>query len=169
MSAEELYERLKAVDPIAAAEIHPNNKKRISRAIEIAVLGGSVKSNTAKHTLSAPRYPHALIVLSAERGFLYERINQRVDTMLKNGLMQEVESLYKCGAGKNSQSMQAIGYKQLIEVIEGRAEINEAVEKIKQLSRNYAKRQLTWFKKMREAKWISIDKSTDVLSELIKI
>lgn len=151
-----LYERLKSIDSAAAAEIHPNNKKRVARALEIA-LSGKKKSETAKHGKSAPRYNHSLIVLHAERDLLYRRINERVDKMMRDGLSGEVDVLYKSGIDGRYQSMQAIGYKQILEMFNGKYTPSEATDKIKQFTRNYAKRQITWLKKMRDAVWLNID------------
>lgn len=115
------------------------------------------RKDEIKHEELPPRYRHSLIVLNADRKVLYGRIDKRVNEMMNAGLYREVEGLYNSGLSENSQSMQAIGYKQLVEVIKGEAELSATVDKIKQFSRNYAKRQLTWFRKMKDAFWLNVD------------
>lgn len=136
-----LYEMLKARDPEAASRIHTNDRKRIIRALEINRAGKSTES-------AQPLYkPYVVFVLNTDRTILYERINHRVDVMLQLGLADEVRSLLAMGCTADMQSMQAIGYKEICAAIEGRLTMEQAAELIKQNSRNYAKRQLTWFKR----------------------
>ena len=112
-------------------------------------------------------YDYKLYVLDQDRQKLYDKINRRVDLMLEKGLLNEVKHLVEMGLNENSQSIQAIGYKELLEFLKGNISYEEAVEKIKQGTRNYAKRQLTWFRHM-NGKWIDVDKDLDsALEEII--
>jgi tRNA dimethylallyltransferase len=158
---DKLYEYLRQIDMRAADTIHPNNTKRVMRAIEIFKLSGKKKSDTNLAPQGA--YDCVLIGLTMDRELLYGKINSRVDAMMKNGFYEEVEGLFNQGCDERFQSMQAIGYKQLLEVIRGKAKLSDAIDKIKQYSRNYAKRQMTWFKKMAGIKWIEANDEKEVI------
>jgi tRNA dimethylallyltransferase len=163
---DKLYEYLRQIDTRAADAIHPNNTKRVMRAIEIFKLSGKKKSDIS--LMPQPAYDYVLIGLATDRELLYGKINSRVDGMMKNGFYEEVEGLFNQGCDERCQSMQAIGYKQLLEVIRGKARLNDAIDKIKQYSRNYAKRQMTWFKKMAGIKWIEAnDKKEVIISKIM--
>ena len=143
-----MYERLKAIDPDSAAEIHPNNTKRVIRALEIYETTGKTKKEHEKVSkLKKSPYDFCLIGLNCEREILYERINKRVDIMIEKGLFDEVKSILSSGVSKDAQSMQGIGYKEVVMALEGEISEDECIELIKKNSRNYAKRQLTWFKR----------------------
>ena len=142
-----LYEKLRAVDPKSAEEIHPNNVKRVIRALEIYYVTGTPKSEQIT-SQSEPAYDALIFSYDWERDVLYERINKRVDIMIENGLVSEVKALVENGLLNTPQSLQAsqaIGYKELIGFIEGRETLAEAVEALKAATRRYAKRQITWF------------------------
>lgn len=141
---EHLYAELKKVDLQSCEKISINDTKRIIRALEIYALTGVPKSMAVGKS-DAIRYDYRLLVLSPSRERLYERINRRVDKMMQQGLIEEVKTLY---VYRQCQSMQAIGYKELIAYLEQRIPLAEAVETIKKNSRHYAKRQLTYFKHM---------------------
>src|SRR5699024_8583403 len=127
------------VDPEQAKKIHPNNHRRVIRALEIYETTGKTKTEwEQEQTVSSP-YDIIFIGLEMERKILYERINQRVDSMLDSGLIEEVKDLYNKGL-KDTQAMRGIGYKELIPYLEGKEELALAVEKLKQNSRRYAKR-----------------------------
>ncbi len=146
--AEALHGELEKVDPESAAQIHPNNVKRVARAIEIYRLGGVPKSEIDRQSrLSAPRYDISCVgLMYSNREQLYGRIEARVDAMLNEGLVEETQGLMKEGVFlKNSTAAQAIGYKELIPFIEGKESLDDAVEKLKIATRRYAKRQITWF------------------------
>lgn len=149
-----LYEKLKEIDPESAQNIHPNNTKRVMRALEIYYSTGQKKS-TFKLP-STPKFKNKLYVLNTDRQVLYNRINDRVDNMIKNGLVEEVESLIS-KYPLNSQSFTAIGYKEIIEHLNNKCNLNQAIENIKQHTRNYAKRQLTYFARFNDAKWIDVN------------
>ena len=145
-----LWERLNRADPVSASQIHENNVRRVLRAIEIFEKTGKTKSYFDKLSLEAEREID-ILVLSLdfhERANLYSRIDRRVDIMMENGLLAEVENLYKKGLLlPDTTAAQAIGYKELKAYLDGKCELKEAVDLIKQSSRRYAKRQLTWFRR----------------------
>ncbi len=158
-----LYDKLLKIDPVAAEKIHKNNIKRIIRALEVYDITG-VKFSELNTDIrkKSNKYDCILIGLSMERKVLYERINQRVDEMLSNGLVDEVSSLIKKGYGKNLVSMRGIGYKEIIEYLEGNTDYEEAVNTLKQNTRRFAKRQYTWFLKDENVKWFSVDNPSEI-------
>lgn len=156
--ADFLYAKLQKVDPASAEQIHPNNVKRVVRALEIYMLTGKPKSEQV--TAERESVFDALIFgMEWDRDILYDRINRRVDVMLENGLEKEVRELVSAGVlklrGDTSQVGQAIGYKEMLEYIDGKISYDDAVEKIKMNSRRYAKRQITWFKRTENIKWMN--------------
>lgn len=153
---EYVYEILKSVDEKAAESIHPNNLKRVIRALEIYKTTGKKKSELDKEQLSEPLYEPEITGLMRDREVLYDRINKRVDIMMEKGLVEEVSELIKMGIDTDATSMQAIGYKEIIEYLDGKTSLSDAVDKIKRESRRYAKRQLTWFKRNEKINWINI-------------
>lgn len=152
-----MYEKLLSLDEEAAKRIHPNNTKRVIRAIEV-VMSGEKMNDFSKDLKYNKKYKPIIIVLNRDRQSLYNRINLRVDIMLKNGLIEEVKGLLEKGYTKDMISMQGIGYKEIIKYFDGEYTLDEAVEIIKRDSRRYAKRQLTWFRRYEDAKWFEIDK-----------
>ena len=151
---EYLYALLEQIDPDSAKNIHPNNVVRVMRALEIFYSTGRKKS---EYVLPKnPKYENEIYVLSLPRDILYERINKRVDIMISCGLVNEVENLIKV-YGKNCQCFSAIGYKEIIEYFDGKCTLDDAIDAIKQGSRNYAKRQISYFKRFKNAKWIEVD------------
>ena len=153
-----MYEKLVSLDKEAAERIHPNNTKRAIRAIEVA-MSGEKMNDFSKDLRYNKKYIPIIIVLNRDRQALYDRINLRVDIMLKNGLIEEVKGLLEKGYTKDMISMQGIGYKEIIKYFDGEYTLDEAIEIIKRDSRRYAKRQLTWFRRYEDAKWFEIDKS----------
>lgn len=149
---EHLHQMLCEKDPVKAASLHPNDVRRVIRALEVQMLSTGETPTALAYGL---QYDCVIIGLMMERGHLYERINQRVDTMIANGLVQEVEMLLRQGTKENSQAMQAIGYKQVIRYLNGECSQLEAVVAIKQATRQFAKRQMTWFRKMPYIIWVS--------------
>lgn len=146
---EQLWQRLKEVDPESAEKTHMNNARRVARALEIYLLSGVTKTEFDKRSrLVTPDISVRMLTLVFHnRDLLYERVDRRVDQMMSEGLVDEVRALYRDGALKPSgTAAMAIGYKELLEYIEGRQALSLAVEQIKQSSRRYAKRQLTWFR-----------------------
>ncbi|MFP4920592.1 tRNA (adenosine(37)-N6)-dimethylallyltransferase MiaA [Staphylococcus coagulans] len=166
-SNEALHEYLGTFDPKSFADIHPNNRQRVERAISYYLTTKKVLSNRKKSTQLTENYDTLLIGIEMSRDTLYVRINKRVDIMLSHGLLDEVQELIELGY-ESCQSMQAIGYKEIIPVVHNEIELNEAVDQLKQHSRNYAKRQMTWFKNKLNVHWLDREKMslTSMLSEL---
>ncbi|MBE7050310.1 MAG: tRNA (adenosine(37)-N6)-dimethylallyltransferase MiaA [Ruminococcaceae bacterium] len=155
--AEALFEKLREIDEKSAQTIHPNNVKRVIRAIEYYTLTGEPISLHNERTKSKPSpYDYVYIGLTRDREELYERIDKRVDLMMEKGLLGEVMTLYKMGLSKDHTSMQALGYKELFWYINGKATLEESVRILKRDSRRYAKRQLTWFGKNPDINWINL-------------
>lgn len=164
--AQSLHAYLETIDPTSAAEIHPNNVKRVARAIEIYLVTGKTKTELNSEKRAQTRFKRLLFVLhSPDRDYLYQRINQRVDLMMESGLLAEAEELYKMGLGNTPTAGQAIGYKELFPYFAGRCSLEDSVEKIKQATRNYAKRQITYFKRMEGAVLLDCTRPKDVLFE----
>ncbi len=169
---QELYDEAKKIDYEAMKNISPNDKKRITRVLEIYKNTG--KNKTENEILSRQKevkYDYKLFVLNMDRQILYNRINLRVDKMLELGLLDEVKNLLK-KYNNTSTAMQAIGYKEVVEFFNGNISKDEMIEKIKQGSRNYAKRQLTWFRKNKDAIWLNslddIENNINIILEGVK-
>lgn len=156
LGAEVLHERLAAVDPAAAALIHPNNVRRTIRALELAEAGESYAERSEGFGHRVSYYPTEYIGLALPRQVLYERIGTRVDAMLAEGLLDEIADLLDAGLRKAITAAQAIGYKEFVPVIDGLASIEDAAESVKQATRRYAKRQLTWFRADPRVRWIDV-------------
>lgn len=151
---EQLLESLREVDPVSAARIHPNNRVRIIRALEVFRQSGqTISALQSEHRFTAGWCNPLTIGINVERDELYRRINARVDLMIAAGLVAEVESLLARGYSPELKSLAAIGYREICEYLAGKYGLSEAIEIIKQKSRHYAKRQLTWFNKDPEVKW----------------
>jgi len=161
---EALHERLRELDPELAAKLHPNNTGRVIRAIEVCELTGIPMSEHQRRSrLHAPPYETAWIGLCfSERETLYARINRRVEEMLQNGLIDEARLLLEQGG--SGTVMQAIGYKELFPYLRGEQTLAEAAEILKQETRRYAKRQLTWFRRNDNIRWYSVDGYPDAVS-----
>ncbi len=159
---EYIHNMLKAIDPISYAEIHPNNRKRVIRALEVFKLTNKpFSSYNAGEDFYNSDYDIFYYVLTMDREKLYERINKRVDIMMEKGLLDECIRFKKMGYTSDIQSMQGIGYKEILYYLEGKISLDEAIDMIKQGSRNYAKRQLTWFR--RDKRCIFLDK--DIMND----
>lgn len=153
-----VHELLKDIDYVSYTKLHPNNLKRVIRALEVYKVSGkpfsSFEENNNEYNID---YNVHYFVLTMNRDKLYERINKRVDMMLEMGLIEEVKSLKEKGYTPEMQSMKGIGYKEILYYLNGEVTLEDAVEMIKQGSRNYAKRQLTWFRKNPKVQWINKD------------
>lgn len=145
-------------DPRSAEIIHPNNVKRVVRALEMCDEGVSYADQAAGFSQHNPFYEHVTFALTMDRARLYERIDRRVDVMMGEGLLEEVKGLLDCGARDALTSMQAIGYKELISYLDGECTLSDAVDLIKQRSRRYAKRQISWCKRDERTRWIDLDR-----------
>ncbi|MEC1006998.1 tRNA (adenosine(37)-N6)-dimethylallyltransferase MiaA [Bacillus subtilis] len=159
--ADFLHAKLAAADPEAAAAIHPNNTRRVIRALEILHTSGKTMSQHLKEQKRELLYNAVLIGLTMDRDTLYERINQRVDMMMQSGLLPEVKRLYDKNV-RDCQSIQAIGYKELYAYFDGFVTLSDAVEQLKQNSRRYAKRQLTWFRNKMQVTWFDMTPPVDM-------
>lgn len=166
---EMLYNRLKMLDSQSALEIHPNNRKRVIRALELC-LAGTTKTEQNEKSLSGGSPYEALYigVSYVSRQKLYDRINKRVDLMLENGLLSEAEKML---SKTSATSRQAIGHKELAAYINGEITLDAAVENLKRATRNYAKRQLTWFRRNDDIHWLYADEMTkeELINEAVTL
>ena len=156
---EVLHERLREIDPVSAEKIHANNVKRVIRALEFYHLTGKPISehNEAEQQKESP-YNFAYFVLTDDRDNLYKRIDMRVDIMLENGLVKEVQKLKDMGYHRDMVSMQGLGYKEILDYLDGKCSLDEAVYVLKRETRHFAKRQLTWFRRERDVIWLDKQK-----------
>ena len=151
-----LFEKLQKLDPATADIIHPNDRRRIIRALEVYTLEGRPISDQVKKTNRDNSPYHTLFYcLNCERDLLYERINGRVNRMLEAGFLHEVKSLYLQGYDLSAPGMQILGYRQLLEYLGGERSWEDTVEEIKKQTRNLAKRQLTWFRGEKDVNWLN--------------
>ncbi|TAH72191.1 MAG: tRNA (adenosine(37)-N6)-dimethylallyltransferase MiaA [Anaerolineaceae bacterium] len=156
--SEYLHGLLSDVDPESGQKVHPNNTKRIIRALEyINQTGEPISAHNEEQRKKESPYNYNYFVLNKDRSSLYESINQRVDIMIENGLVEEVKKLMSMGYTKNLVSMQGLGYKEIIDYLEGETSLDEAIRILKRDTRHYAKRQLTWFKREKNIIWIDKD------------
>ena len=156
--AQYLYNMLKEVDEESAKAIHYNNVKRVIRALEYNhQTGKKISDHNKEQSEHASPYNFKYFVLNDKRELLYSRINKRVDFMIKEGLVDEVKSLLDKGYDRNLVSMQGIGYKEIIEYLDGKISLDEAVELIKKNTRHFAKRQLTWFRREKTVTMVNWD------------
>ncbi|MBQ2695964.1 MAG: tRNA (adenosine(37)-N6)-dimethylallyltransferase MiaA [Clostridia bacterium] len=150
-----LYERLQGIDPEAAEKIHPNNQKRVIRALEIfETTGLTLSQQNARSRLNPPSFTAYMLALCPPREVLYQRIDMRVDAMERQGLFEETKALQAMGLQRDMQSMQGIGYKEAFDYLAGKVSREECLEEIKKATRHYAKRQLTWFRRDKRYIWV---------------
>ncbi len=155
LQPEKLYERLCLTDPDYAKTLHPNNVKKVIRALEYMELnGGTFSAHNAEERERTSPYDFSYFVLTDDRARLYEGIEKRVDRMMEEGLLEEVRSLRDRGCDRSMISMQGLGYKEILDHLDGKCSLQEAVDKIKKETRHFAKRQLTWFKREKEVIWV---------------
>jgi len=156
LGPEAMHAKLEKLDPQTAESIHPNNTRRVIRALEMIELSGVSKASEAQNRGEIPLYNHVVLGLgqNMSREELYDRINHRVDVMMDKGLLEEVKGLWQQNI-RGVQSIQAIGYKELYDYLDGKCSLDEALESLKQNSRRYAKRQLTYFRNKMEIYFIS--------------
>jgi len=167
--AEYMHSYLTAIDPASAARIHPNNIRKVVRAIEAFEFGDGIK-DMEKLELN-DKYDFKFFALSMEREWLYARINSRVLKLFKDGLMEEVEELKERGYTAESPAMKGIGYKEIFEALDGKYDMREAANEIMKNTRHYAKRQLTWLRRYDNVNWIEIEKgdSTQIIADKILV
>lgn len=156
--AEALHEQLKEIDPVSYETIHANNIKRVIRALEFYHLSGEpISAHNEKERQKSSPYNYAYFVLNDDRQTIYDKIDLRVDLMVKNGLLEEVKALKAKGYHKKMVSMQGLGYKEILSYLDGECTLEEAIYTIKLETRHFAKRQLTWFRREKDCIWM--DKS----------
>lgn len=154
-----LHDMLASVDPKSAEDIHENNVKRVIRALEFYKQNGTrISEHNEEQKEHVSPYNLAYFVLNAPRPLLYERIDARVDEMLKNGLVEEVKNLHRMGCHREMVSMQGLGYKEILSWLGGEYPYEEAIRILKRDTRHFAKRQLTWFRREGEVTWVDKDK-----------
>ena len=160
---EAMLERLRAIDPEAAARLHAADRKRVIRALEVYYeTGETITAHNLRTQAIPPKYNPVWFALEDEdRQDLYDRIDMRVDIMLEMGLMEEIRTLLAAGIPEKSTAMQAIGYKEFLDAVHGRCSVQEAAELVKQSSRRYAKRQLTWFRRNEKMHWLTRHEGED--------
>jgi len=164
-----LHKQLQTYDPESAERIHPNNVVRVIRALEVYELTGTPMSELQQQWHpEEQRYPFIAFGLTMPRALLYRRIEQRVDVMLANGLIGEVESLLAAGYARDSVALQSFGYRELIAYLDGDCTYLEAVTQLKQNTRRFAKRQLTWFRKDTRIEWLDRESTPDIIFHILK-
>ena len=156
-----LFDRLNEVDPEAANIIDKNNVRRVIRALEIYKVTGKTKTQVDKESIKELKYDYFIFGMLWDRQELYDRIDKRVDIMVDMGLVEEVENLYKKGI--SSTAIQGLGYKEIIEYLDKKITLQESIEKIKQETRRYAKRQMTWFKRDKSVVWLNAENKDEVV------
>lgn len=163
-----LLDILKEFDPVSAQRLHPGNLRRIVRAIEFyRTTGIPISEHQEMTKQKESRYEPLMLCVKWDREVLYDRINKRVDIMMNDGLLDEVKQLMEMGYTKELNSMKGIGYKEIIDYFEGNMSLEDTVNLIKQSSRRYAKRQLTWFRRDKRIHWL--DANEDFLAEGIQL
>ncbi|WP_019910672.1 tRNA (adenosine(37)-N6)-dimethylallyltransferase MiaA [Paenibacillus sp. HW567] len=167
--AEALHARLAAVDPASAARLHPNDRRRIIRALEIQHQTKVTQSESHEGQKKESPYELCLIGLTMDRKILYKRIEDRIDQMLANGLVAEVEGLLQRGYSRSLVSMQGLGYKEIAACLAGEMTLEEAVTLLKRDTRRFAKRQLSWFRHMKDIQWIDVNESQNFSENFAKI
>ncbi len=164
-----LHEQLRACDPVSADRIHPNNIVRVIRALEVYELTGTPMSEHQQQWQpEKQRYPFIAFCLTMPRAHLYRRIEQRVDVMLANGLIAEVEALLAAGYSRDTVALQSFGYRELIAYLDRECTYVEAISQLKQNTRRFAKRQLTWFRKDTRLEWIDRESTSDIVGYILE-
>ena len=160
-----VYDELVKVDPKSAGKLHFNDLKRVIRALEIYYSG--IRKSDIMDDFK-PKYDYHAYAIDFPRETLYDRINLRVDKMINNGLLQEVENLLSSGVNRDSQCMQGIGYKEVFDYIDGKINLNELTDLIKLNTRHYAKRQITYFKRLAGIKYLQPTQNQKLAQEIVK-
>jgi len=172
-SSDTLYKKLKKIDSATTSCLHPHDKVRIIRALEVYELTGQPISALQKISRGKrPNYDLLMIGLKRERKELYRRINQRAERMIKKGLVKEIESILKKGFSKDLPALKGLGYREIIGYLDGEYDLKEAIHLLKRNTRRFAKRQLTWFNRNKRIHWIEIakkDSTTRVTSQIIEM
>ena len=162
-----VHDMLRATDPEAALHIHHNDHKRMIRALEYNMqTGGLISDHNADNAKRTSPYNYCYFVLNDDRKAIYDRINRRVDDMIKNGLVDEVKMLKERGLTKDNVSMHGIGYKEIMDYLDGNVSLEEAVNEIKLATRHFAKRQLTWYKRENDVIWLNMNEDKDIFKTI---
>lgn len=165
---DKLYKKLQEVDPKAAEKIHANDQKRIVRALEVfEITGEPISKLRSKNTSHISHISPLLIGLNLPREELYKRIEARVDNMIAKGLIEEVKGLLAKGYSKNLKSFQALGYKEVCEYLDGKWDKVKMIEELKKRTRHFARRQLTWFRRFKDIKWLPAPVDTQAVLDYI--
>lgn len=169
MGAEYVHQMLRSIDPAAADQIHANNVKRVIRAIEFYKMTGKRISdhNETERKKKSP-YDFFYYVLNTDRATLYNRIEQRVDQMIEQGLVEEVKKLAEMGCTRAMVSMQGLGYKEILDYLEGQCSLEDAVSILKRDTRHFAKRQITWFKREKNVQWLNLPDFNNDREQILK-
>jgi tRNA dimethylallyltransferase len=168
--AEHLHRELARVDPDSAGRLHPHDQVKIIRALEVHHLSGRPLSEAHRtHAFTDATFAPLLVGLTQERDALYRRIEERVDSQLAKGLVQETQRLLACGYGRHLGSMKGLGYRQIAGYLAGEYAYEEAVRRLKRDTRHFAKRQMTWFRKEPDITWLSIDESEPIERVSVRI
>ena len=168
-----LHDMLKSIDPSSAEAIHANNVKRVIRALEYHhETGQMISEHNQEQRAKGSDYNFAYFVLNRERSVIYDRINRRVDKMIEDGLIDEVQKLIASGVSPDSLAMQGLGYKEIYAYLDGRLSLEDAISLLKQSTRHFAKRQITWFKRERDVIWLNYEdfnSRQEMLDAMIRI
>jgi tRNA dimethylallyltransferase len=166
---EALHDKLRAVDPDSAKRLHYNDRRRVIRALEIAHVSGIPLSVHTANQIKESPYELCLIGLTMDRPLLYRRIEERIDAMMEAGLIEEVRSLLAAGCPKDTVSMSGLGYKEMVSYLEEELTLDAAVTLLKRNTRRYAKRQLSWFRHMKQIHWVDVTDQTNFPAHFKKI
>ncbi len=164
-----LHERLREIDPASAQRLHPNDTRRVIRALEIYHLTGETLSEQLARQKKTTPYDLCLIGLTMDRQMLYNRIEERIDQMMEQGLIEEVEALRARGYTPDMVSMQGLGYKEIWPYLDGSATLEEAVYRLKRDTRHFAKRQLSWFRHMQDIRWVDVSEPENFSANYEKV
>ncbi len=165
-----VWDVLNSLDEASAEQIHPHNLKRVVRALEMLEAGESYAERAHGLALAAPVVPAVFVGLAMDREVLYQRVNARVDRMREEGLIEEVSGLMDAGFEDALTSRQAIGYKEIIDALRGQCSMDEAFSQIKQATRRYAKRQMTWFRREKRIQWLDVTDASreDIVEQAVE-
>jgi len=161
-----LHDRLREIDPPTAERLHPNDTRRVIRALEVYRLTGKPLSAVLREQTRDSPYRLSLIGLTMDRALLYKRIEERIDQMLEDGLVDEVRRLLESGVSRDAVSMQGLGYKEIAAYLAGECDLETAVAQLKMNTRRFAKRQLSWFRRMRDIAWVDVTDAANFSAHL---
>ncbi|WP_245583482.1 tRNA (adenosine(37)-N6)-dimethylallyltransferase MiaA [Paenibacillus assamensis] len=167
--AQALHDRLVAIDPSSSARLHPNDTRRVIRALEVFHMTGRTMSEQLEGQERVSPYELCIIGLTMDRSLLYKRIEARVDEMLEQGLVKEVESLLQAGYDRTLVAMQGLGYKEIASYLAGERSYESAVELLKRDTRRFAKRQLSWFRRMKDIHWVDVTDGNEAEEHFLQI